>query len=331
MSRQHGRKGSLQYWPRKRARRIYPRVNWDGIASKIEEATPLGFPVFKAGMTHVKYIDMRPNSSTYNKPIIKTVTILEAPSFFVAAVRFYKKSTIGLTKGVRVAGETWAEAIPKELDLDRKTTPSKKKSDFKPEDLIDVQILAVTQPKKSGMKKKKPDVLEIGLGGSVEDKMKFAESILGKEVSIKDVFKAGEWIDVTAVTRGFGMQGPVQRIGVRIQGRKDKQRQRKAGSMGPVTPRKMDWRVAQSGQYGFFNRTEFNKKLLTIGDDPNQVNAKGGLLRYGLVKGTHLLVEGSVPGPTKRLIVVRKAFRPKAKEIPVTISYISTVSKQGLR
>ena len=62
------RRGSLQYWPRKRAKRIYPRVrNWkgDGI---------VGFAAYKAGMTHIAYIEDQRNSPYYGKELMKLLS-----------------------------------------------------------------------------------------------------------------------------------------------------------------------------------------------------------------------------------------------------------------
>ena len=48
------RHGSMQFWPRKRARRMYPRVrSW----ADCKDAKPLGFAGYKVGMTHVIYVD----------------------------------------------------------------------------------------------------------------------------------------------------------------------------------------------------------------------------------------------------------------------------------
>ena len=48
------RHGSMQYWPRKRAKRSFPRIRSWG-ASK--ENKPLGFAGYKVGMTHVMIVD----------------------------------------------------------------------------------------------------------------------------------------------------------------------------------------------------------------------------------------------------------------------------------
>jgi LSU ribosomal protein L3P len=56
---------------------------------------------------------------------------------------------------------------------------------------------------------------------------------------------------------------------------------------------------------------------------------KGGFLNYGIVKNEFIIVDGSIPGPAKRLVRIRKALRAKAKEQEPKLTYISTASKQG--
>ena len=93
------------------------------------------------------------------------------------------------------------------------------------------------------------------------------------------------------------------------------------------------WTVAQAGQMGYHKRTEFNKKILKIAsaDEVDQINPDGGFVKYGLVKNDYVLVKGSLPGPSKRLVILRQPIRPnnKSEDIP-QINYISTKSKQGV-
>ena len=85
---------------------------------------------------------------------------------------------------------------------------------------------------------------------------------------------------------------------------------------------------------GYHKRTEFNKKVLKIGDasEVDLVNPDGGFIKYGLVKNDYVLVKGSLPGPTKRLVILRQAIRPKKADDAAApqINYISTSSKQGV-
>jgi len=67
------RKGSLQFWPRKRAKKFLPRVNWDVINSG---KNLKGFICYKAGMISVSIKDNTPNSMTKGKKIVLPCTIL---------------------------------------------------------------------------------------------------------------------------------------------------------------------------------------------------------------------------------------------------------------
>ncbi|MBW2999343.1 50S ribosomal protein L3, partial [Candidatus Woesearchaeota archaeon] len=70
------RSGSMQYWPRKRAKRAYARVrSW--AAGK--EPKLLGFAGYKAGMSHISFTDPRKSSTTKGMEITWPVTIIECP------------------------------------------------------------------------------------------------------------------------------------------------------------------------------------------------------------------------------------------------------------
>ena len=90
------------------------------------------------------------------------------------------------------------------------------------------------------------------------------------------------------------------------------------------------WKVAQAGKMGYHLRTEYNKWLIKISSNPEDIVQKGGFLRYGVVKSPYVLVKGSVIGPVKRLIRFNYATRQN-RRIPseVVISYLSLESKQG--
>ena len=83
------RHGSMQFWPRVRAKRIYPRVK--GFAPAAKEAKLQGFAGYKAGMTHIIITDSRKNSPTKGEDISVPVTVVECPPVKIAGFRIYKK------------------------------------------------------------------------------------------------------------------------------------------------------------------------------------------------------------------------------------------------
>ena len=323
------RHGSMQVWPRVRAKRIYSRFKGDTAAKASKEAKIMGFAGYKAGMTHIIITDGRKNSMTKGEDITMPVTVVECPPIKIAGVRLYKKKYLSM----QPSGDFLAKP-DKELSrkIDRPKKETKKIDSVKPEDYDDLTILVQTQPKMTGIGKKKPELFEVGVGGSKDDKLAFAKENLGKELSIGDVFKEGQFIDIHAVTKGKGYQGPVKRFGIKVRGRKSEKTKRGPGSLGGWSGQgHFMYRISHAGQMGYHNRVDYNKQILMIADDPEQVNIAGGFVRYGKVKNTYVLIKGSVPGPAKRIIRLETAMRPdrKADTAPSTVQYISTRSKQG--
>ncbi len=307
-------RGSRGFYPKKRAKRIYPRIkHWpDLLTNKL-----LGFAGYKVGMTHVLVIDTNPNTRTRGQPISRAVTILDCPSLKVFGFRCYNKS------------ETASDIISEKLDkrLERKIkVPKQIKPKELPKEITAVRALCHTQP---GFKKK-PEIFELAIGGSVEKQLEYTKSMLGKEIKISEIFKQGDFVDVLAVTKGKGFSGPVKRFGVRMHGRKAEQMHRHVAPLGQKEPGKVRPTVPQAGQLGFQTRTELNKKILEIGFDANKISQSGGYLNYGKISGEYVLIQGSVPGPRKQLIMLRSAIRPLEERYPVDIKYISTKSKQGI-
>jgi large subunit ribosomal protein L3 len=81
---------------------------------------------------------------------------------------------------------------------------------------------------------------------------------------------------------------------------------------------------------GYQQRTEFNKRILKIGENGAEITPKGGFLHYGVLKNPYVLVKGSIPGPTKRLVRIRPAIRLGEHVIrKPAIQFLSVQSKQG--
>ncbi|MBU0898856.1 MAG: 50S ribosomal protein L3 [Nanoarchaeota archaeon] len=316
--------GSRAFWPKKRAKRIY---NIFKSYKETGEALPLGFAGYKAGMIQVIYTDNRKNSPTNGQEIVEPVTVLECPSLIVCGIKLYKKSISGPKNTTTI----WSDKIPK--DLDRKTKIPKKSGKNKIADIkeindySDARLLVCTKPRESGFGKKKPELFEMQVGGALEEKWNYIKEKLGSEIKPEEVFKEGDWADVKSVTKGKGFQGPVKRFGVTIRGRKNEKKRRHVGNIGSVgAGRVFPGKIAMPGQLGFQTRTEYNKRILKIGT--GGITPKGGFLNYGIIKGNYMLIHGSVPGPKKRLIMVRKAIREPNNKDPIEIKSMLLNSQQ---
>ena len=317
------RAGSMQYWPRKRAKRIYARVrSW----ASSKEAKLLGFAGYKVGMTHLIINDNRKASTTKGMSISCPVTIIECPPLKPVSIRFYKNTQYGS----KLISEVMADNFDKELK--RKIILPKKKDIKKeiPNDYDYVRLLVHTSPGRTGLGKKMPEIFEAAIGGSKEDQMKYAQEKLGKEINISEVFKEGQQLDIHAVSKGKGVQGPVKRFGVSLRQHKSEKGVRRVGSLGGWKAQgHIMWRVAKAGKMGYHMRTERNKWLLKIGNNAD-INKKGGFENYGIVKNPYVLVKGSVIGPKKRLVRFNEALVPnkiRPSEAP-SIQYIHLGVKQ---
>jgi large subunit ribosomal protein L3 len=290
------------------------------------------FAAYKAGMSRASLNDTRKDSITSGEDVVSPVTVLDCPSMIVCGIKLYKRTAYG-TKDM---GLIWMDKLQK--DLYRKTNMPKKtnskagiaNAEKELEKVDDVKLLVHAKPRDSGIGKKRPELFEIPLGGKdVKEKWEYAKGKLGSELNVSDVLADGEMIDAIAVTKGKGFQGPVKRFGVKIRPRKHEKKRRHVGTIGPVTPaRVLPGAIAMPGQLGFQTRTEHNKKVIKIGERGSEVNPKGGFVNYGLVKGRYILIAGSVPGPKKRLIMLRKAIRPPKETHPVEFKKLFHDSQQ---
>jgi large subunit ribosomal protein L3 len=178
-----------------------------------------------------------------------------------------------------------------------------------------IRLLAHTQPRLAGVPSKKPGIMEIEIGGdSIPEQVRYAKGVLGKEIRVRDAFREGSAIDVIAVSKGKGFQGPVKRWNVRILQKKSRKTVRGVGTLGPISPHSVMYTIPRAGQTGYHHRVEINKRILKLGDRGEEVTAKGGINRYGVIKGDYLLLQGSIPGEVKRMIKLRQPLRSHQKE-----------------
>ena len=328
-------RGSMAFSPRKRARSETPHISsWAAVEG--DDPKILGFAGYKVGMSHIMAVDYRKKSTTAGQEIRMPVTIVEIPPMKVIGARGYIQDTYGL----RTLTEAWEKKIDKDLE---RTLPIPKGHNAKAawkkmsdSDLEEVRLLVHTQPRMvTGIPKKRPEIMEMAVGGgSVDAQIEFAKEMMGKEFTMSDFTQDGEMLDAIAVTTGYGFQGHVKRWGVKLLTHKNSKHRRMIGNLGPFSPGYVVSTVPQAGQTGYHQRTEYNKRLLKIGDNPDEINPKGGFLNYGLIRGNYALLHGSLPGPSKRLIRFRKAVRFHGKKTDSVVvpenTMISQESQQGV-
>ncbi|MFX1562692.1 MAG: 50S ribosomal protein L3 [Promethearchaeota archaeon] len=324
------RRGSLAYRPRKRARRITGRVrHWPAHAG---DPHILGFAGYKVGMTHVILVEDRQTSPLFGREISRPVTILDTPPMFLASIRGYQRNGGAL----KVAGECWSENLPKDFNRAMRW-PEKynaKAALKKFTDLLDglasLRARLITQPRLAGISQKKPDIIECALaGGTIKEQFEYAKNLMGQEIRVRDIFQPGQYLDVIAVSKGKGFQGVVKRFGVAKLHHKTRKRVRAVGTLGPWHPARIMYTVPRAGQMGFHQRTEYNKRLLRIGEKSDDITPKGGFPHYGVLRSDFLIIDGSIPGSTKRLVRIRAPSRPKpVPDKAPEIAYISTTPKK---
>jgi large subunit ribosomal protein L3 len=213
--------------------------------------------------------------------------------------------------------EAWMKKRPKDLGRllsvpeDYNTDAKMKEVEESLEKATDLRIVLCTQPRLAAVSQNKPEIMEVKVdGGIIKDRFEYAKKILGKQVSISDVFRGGQFVDVAAVTKGKGIQGVVKRWGVKRKSHKSRKSVRQIGTLGAWTPHYVMYSVPRAGQMGFHHRTEKNKRILRIGSKGEGASPEGGFPHYGVVRTDFLLLSGSVPGPAKRLMKLRYTTRP---------------------
>jgi large subunit ribosomal protein L3 len=285
-------------------------------------------------MTHVFRIEDRKRSPNFGKEVMSAATVLETPPVLACAVKVLTRDSYGL----RSFSEAWVKDRPDGLERiftipeSFSSEENLKKIEEGLAKAVKVRIVVITQPKSSSVPKKKPDIMEIEVGGgTVQQQFEYAKSLLGKAIAPADLFKDGQYVDAVAVSTGKGFQGPVKRWGVTILQAKGRKTKRGVATLGPWNPHHVMYSVARAGQMGFHQRTEYNKRILKIGADGKEITPKGGFIRYGAVKGPYVLLEGSVAGTEKRAIRLRYPARPPKDipEEPPQITYVSVESPQG--
>jgi large subunit ribosomal protein L3 len=281
-----------------------------------------GFVTFKVGMIHLVTVDDREKTPNFGKPLFVPATVLSAVDLEIVGVRLYDEADgkrFVLSDIFRAPGHS--EPSGESIESFRKLA----------KDAVSVSVIASLTPSEAGLSQKKPMFVEIPiLGGKVQDRVEFALSNLGKKVSPHKQLSLGQMVDVASVSKGKGFEGPITRFGVKRKQHKSRKSVRAVGVLSPWHPHDVMYTVARAGQMGFHQRIEYNHKVMAVGNEKeNSITPAGGFQHYGAVKGDYIILRGSVPGPSKRLVIIRQPIRAKARQPKAPqLIYISTKSQK---
>jgi large subunit ribosomal protein L3 len=291
--------------------RAWPKVNSD-------EPKLLVHAGFKAGCVQIVNIDDREKTPNFGKQLVSLGTIIVTPPILIIGIRGYSKNQ----NGRHAEFDLHANNLPKNVSQLLKTKNEEESLEYSEKTFKKIKeiyaLIAVT-PRNAGLGQKKPYVFEAAVkGGDIKKQFTFVKELLGKEVKIDQVFEAGTTVDTTAITKGKGWQGPITRMGVKKKQHKSRKSVREVGSLGPISPQYVMYTVPRGGQHGLHQRTEYDKKIMVMDNTENikyEINPKGGFKHFGNVNGDFIIVRGSVPGTSNRLIKLRSQIRNIPKKI----------------
>ena len=312
------RRGSMAFYPRVRARSLESRIRtWSH--PKLEKSSLLGFAGYKVTNLNVLSVDDREKTPNYGKNLMNSSTLIATPPLKIIGIRAYAETAYGKNAIL--------DAFAKDNDKYLSKKASFKYKEGKLDEInahIDkikhVVAIVSSYPATASLSQKKPFIWEIPIGGKeTKTKIDYVVSNFGKQVNIKDVFETGQFIDISAITRGKGIEGPITRFGVKRKQHKSRKSVRALGTLGPISPAVVTYTVPRQGQRGFHQRTEYNKRILIISnsekDNDFKINPDGGFEHFGMIKNDYIIVKGSVPGVPKRLVKMRFPIRTVGKKI----------------
>jgi len=364
------RHGNLGFLPKKRSRshrgrvRAFPR---DDPSKKPHLTAFLGY---KAGMTHIVRDVEKVGSKLHKKETVEAVTILETPPLVIVGIVGYIDTPRGLrslttiwanhlsTEVKRRFYKNWYNAKKKAFTKYQtdKNRDKKRENEIKriKKYCTIIRALAHTQIGQLNLRQKKAHLAEIQInGGSISDKVDFGVALFEKKVAINTVFEDSELIDIIGVTKGKGFQGVVKRWGVTRLPRKTHKGLRKVACIGAWHPARVSIYVPRAGQCGYFHRVHTNKKIYRIGHPERSEAGKvisdktawtendmtdkgitpvGGFPHYGVVTNDWVMIKGSVQGPVKRVVTLRKSLVQQTKRVAtekINLKFIDTSSKFG--
>ena len=127
---------------------------------------------------------------------------------------------------------------------------------------------------------------------------------LGDKISA-DVFTAGEYVDVTGVSKGHGFEGVIKRHGQsRGPMAHGSRYHRRPGSMGTMRPMRVLKGKKLPGQMGVNTVTIQNLEIIDVNLEDN-----------------YILVSGNIPGAKQSLVLIKSAVKKGSKNPEELMSY----------
>jgi len=308
----------------------------------------------------------------HKREVVEAVTVLETPPLIVIGVVGYVKSpkglrNIGTVWAQHISDEArrryykqWYRSKAKKAftrnakkyttskgDIENQISKLKKHARV-------IRAIVHTQISKIHIAQKKAHVAEIQINGgkNAAEKVEFVVKLFEKPVPVDGVFAQDEQVDLIGVTKGKGFKGVVSRWGTKKLPRKTHKGLRKVACIGAWHPARVSWAVPRAGQKGYHSRTESNKKIYRIGKGVRTETGKevhtnastdfdltqksitplGGFPFYGSVKEDYLMLKGTIVGPRKRVVTIRKTVHPQTSRSAleqIQLKFIDTSSKRG--
>lgn len=130
----------------------------------------------------------------------------------------------------------------------------------------------------------------------IEDCEEFKALSVGDEIKV-DLFKPGDYVDVTGVTKGKGFTGAIKKGQSRGGMSHGSMYHRRVGSLGATGPQRVFKGRDLPGRTGGERRTVLALRVVRVDPDRNL-----------------LLVAGSVPGPKGSFVLIRESVKQSKKK-----------------
>merc|ERR1711934_1271991 len=248
------RHGSLGFLPKKRCTKTKGKIKSFPLDDAAAKPHLTAFMGYKAGCTHILRDMDKAGSKAHKKEVVEAVTVIEAPPMIVVGMVGYLETP----RGLKSLSTVWAQHLSNECkrrfyknwgasEKHKAFTRYTKK--YTEGTGIDeekkrlekyctiLRVICHTQIGKLNFRQKKAHIFEVQVnGGSMADKIAFAEGLFEKPVAIDGVFNQNEMIDTIAITKGKGFEGVVTRWGVTKLPRKTHKGLRKVACIGSWHP-----------------------------------------------------------------------------------------------